>query len=926
MSFLGFGPRSTQPNRLGSIQIQTSERGVPIPYAGGTVKLPIKLLDYVDFNPVAQTSSGGGKGGGGISAYEYYASIDAALCDGPIGGIGNVYDSGGSSSLVGTYETYTIPAGGGTFRTYWNTTEQDEGVTYSAPYSYQANDFGSDGEQTLTGTHDVPMQKVSGAPGAGQYAVTQDANVTASSQGVVTGSGGYLHYSFSAADAGKTVTMTYTYASDSTNYVSPAAKFNFGIMPGTAVGSQWGYMASKHPERALRYPGIARVVAQNLDLGSDASPPNVSLEVLNARGLSFGGGIADCDPAAIIADICASDGAGFSWPYLGDLTQLSSFCIANNLFQSVAYDSQRRGLDVLQEIIDLANSEAVWSGPKLKIIPYGDQTATANGRTYVPATTPIYKIELSDIASKPGEEPIKSSWVGLADNYNSIQFQYTRRDDNYNNDVLNDKDEASILMNGLLPMKTITGDNYREKEYAAVAMNMLLKRNCVALRNHTFKLKWWYFLLEPMDIITIPTRLGPATPVRIVSVEEADDYSLSIVAEDFLFGVGQGYLYPKGDGAGLSPGAHSQPGATQVLAAFQPNARVTNGANQLWLALSGGASWGGCSVWISKDGTNYARMTDPGGNTVKQYGSARAGSLTAPIAGGPDPDTSDSISISITGSLSSGTQADADAYATLCLIGNELISYETAALTGSSQGSNSYNLGTYLRRGVFANNSQAHNAGEIFVRLDNQIVKYTIDPTLAGQIVYLKFTSFNLYGLEEQSLSDVTAQAINLGGSTAASNMAVGSYLNADGSATVDVYRVGGAVGDSGSVTTPAGVTITLPAANYAQELAATWYGVNYNPGSNAGYLLYTDQNAWLADQINYIPIGSTTTPTAGTAGAAGALYASKGTDTGTSPTSNPNGAISAQAGQSSVVTSSASAYSNGGDDPQPLPRGYDTN
>ena len=81
-----------------------------------------------------------------------------------------------------------------------------------------------------------------------------------------------------------------------------------------------------------------------------------------------------------------------------------------------------------------------------------------------------------------------------------------------------------------------------------------------------------------------------------------------------------------------------------------------------------------------------------------------------------------------------------------------------------------------------------------------------------------------MFGIEEQGLADVNAQIIDLGGSVAASNMAVGSFLNTNGSATVQVYKQGGAPGDSGVSQTPSGVTIILPAISFPAEAANTWY------------------------------------------------------------------------------------------------------
>jgi len=847
MAFLGLGSRAKQPNVLGSIQIQTSERGVVIPWGAGTFKAPIKLLDYVDFYYVANTQNEGGKGGATVTSYEYYAAIDALLCAGPIAGIGNIYDAGGGSSLVGTTETYTIPLYGGSY-TVGNASAffYDEGVTYEASYTQFADDFGSDGPITITGTQDAPMQKVATVPTSKQYRIT--------APGV---------YEFAAADHGLVVSITYAYdqnhATDSE--ISPATKYALSVINGTRPQFPWSYMVSKHPERALQYNGLARVVASNFDLGTSAAPPNLTIEVLNAKGLALGGGIADCDPAAVIAALCADAIDGFNWQYLGDVTGYSNFCVANNLLISPFFDGQKKATEVIKEICDLTNAEAVWSGDALKIVPYGDTTAVANGRTYIPATKPIAEYDYSDFVSKKGEEPVKVRWRDLADNYNRLEFEYEMRDDNYNIDIIRESDEASILMNGLLPSKTITAHHFKVKEYASAAANMLLKRNAVPLREYEFSLKWWAFELEPMDIIVLNPKIAGATnrAVRVVSVEEQDDYSLKIVAEDFLFGVAQGYVYPKGTNAGNQSGAHNLPGATSLLAHYLPTQRVTGGNYQLWLALTGGDQWGGCNAWISLDGTDYSCIT-PGGFT----GRARAGTLTAFLPAGPDPDTTDSPSITTTGTLASTTDANADAGGTLSLIGNELIAFATATLTGSTGTTNSYNL-SYLRRGFFSTPIANHTPGETFIRLDESVLKYTFDASLLGKTVYFKFTSRNLYGLEEQSLADVTAYPITLNAPLGTANMTVSSSLNLDATdCTVNVYLAGGSLTDNGTASLANGAIVVVPATSYSPKDCSTWYGVNYRV-STASLVLYTDAGQWKADQSNpdYVAIGSTTTPAA---------------------------------------------------------------
>jgi hypothetical protein len=599
----------------------------------------------------------------------------------------------------------------------------------------------------------------------------------------------------------------------------------------------------------------------------------------------------------MIADMLSDAVDGCAWPFLGDLTSYSNFCVANNLFMSLFVDSVRKVTELIQEICDLTNSAPVWSGATLKIVPYGDTTAVGNGRTFTPPTEPVYEIDEDEMLCADREEAIKLGQPDLADNYNRVTFEHSARNDNYNTALIHEQDEASILANGLLPMKTVSAHHFCVQFYAAIAMNMVLRRAATPLRLFEFTLPWYYCLLEPMDIALLNLAIAAlgVTAVRIVSVEEQEDYSLKFEAEDFLWGTAQGVVYPKGVASGTVPGTPNQPGATSLQCAYVPSERVTGGDFELWLALSGGPDWGGCDVHLSLDNTTYTKIGT-------QYGSCRAGSLTAALPATADPDTTDTASVTVTGSLATVTAIQANAFVTISLLGSELIAYETATLTGSTATTNSYNLTTLLRRGIFSTAVQAHAIGEQFVRLDDSIFKYVLDPTLAGKTVWLKFTSFNLYGAAEQPITIVTAYPIFLGPNTS-TNMVVGSYDNGDGTSTV-IVDDGGVPGLAGTATLANGAVIALPAQTWPTEAPATWYGVNYDP-SAAAYVIYTSQSLWAADAATMVKIGSTTTPVAvGGGGLGAATYVPTSySDVGATPTADPEGAYTP--GQEATVSSS---------------------
>ena len=185
---------------------------------------------------------------------------------------------------------------------------------------------------------------------------------------------------------------------------------------------------------------------------------------------------------------------------------------------------------------------------------------------------------------------------------------------------------------------------------------------------------------------------------------------------------------------------------------FNPPIALTPGGVQMWAAVAGGLNWGGCNVLVSYDNTTYEQV-----GTVN--GPARYGSLTASFPAGSDPDTVNTCSVDLSasdGELTSAAQAVADAAGTLCLVDPllpaqaELISFETATLTAP----NRYNLAGYIRRGVENTPMGSHTSGAPLVRLDQAIFQFPYLATQAGQTVYVKFQSFNLWGAAAQPLSD----------------------------------------------------------------------------------------------------------------------------------------------------------------------------
>ncbi len=98
MGFLfSSGTQSTTPTKLTGIPVQTSVQGVCCSLVFGQTRIAGNLIWYGDFKAVGVSSSSG-KGGassgkGGYTSYNYYASFIIGLCEGPIGSIGDVWNS-----------------------------------------------------------------------------------------------------------------------------------------------------------------------------------------------------------------------------------------------------------------------------------------------------------------------------------------------------------------------------------------------------------------------------------------------------------------------------------------------------------------------------------------------------------------------------------------------------------------------------------------------------------------------------------------------------------------------------------------------------------------------------------------------------------------------------------------------------------------
>jgi hypothetical protein len=458
--------------------------------------------------------------------------------------------------------------------------------------------------------------------------------------------------------------------------------------------------------------------------------------------------VGDENPAWIIAKICTDTkhGAGISVPL--SLSDYSNYCAAADFLLSPVYNQQKPLYEHIKDLCSITNSEIVWhDGSVLSIVPYGDTTITGNGVTWVPNVTPIYSLTDDDYICDNDDDPVKIIRLSRADIFNDVKVEFVNRSNDYNVEIAQAKDQTDIEIHGLRADATKQAHQITRSSVAASISQTILQRGLYIRNNYEFTLGWKYCLLEPMDIITITdSRLGlDACPVRVIRISENENGDLTITAEDFPAGVGSTVQYPTQPTGGYVPMNNVDPGNVNTPVIFDAPGILTDSGSEIWGAVSGGINWGGCDIWASLDGISYSIVG-------RVEGGARHGQTTDILPSHVDPDTVNACKTDLTISRSellSGTQADADNLVTLCLVGNaELIAYETATLTAEYH----YDL-TYLRRGAYNSIIAEHPANARFVRLDSGVFHFPRESNIKnGDIVYLKFQSFNIYHGALQSI------------------------------------------------------------------------------------------------------------------------------------------------------------------------------
>src|SRR4029079_472106 len=176
---------------------------------------------------------------------------------------------------------------------------------------------------------------------------------------------------------------------------------------------------------------------------------------------------------------------------------------------------------------------------------------------------------------------------------------------------------------------------------------------------------------------------------------------------------------------------NADPGDSTAPVGFVPTLQMTGGTLEFWMVTAGGSDWGGAFVYLSDDTTTFERA-----------GSAQRGRWGTLVSTITNSSTTISVDLSLSGgSLESTSAQGASDDLTAIWLDGEVISYETATLTGAFTSSL-----TNCLRGRMSTTPAAHTAGAYAVRLDEGVFKHPLAYNRLGTNVYAKLVSFNTKG------------------------------------------------------------------------------------------------------------------------------------------------------------------------------------
>lgn len=514
-------------------------------------------------------------------------------------------------------------------------------------------------------------------------------------------------------------------------YDYPNEKIELTAYKGDYGQAPWPYVISKHPEKALPYSGLA-YMAGVVDLGERGSLPQYNFEI-KGKLLETGDGV-DVNPADYIVYVLKS--IGIDDVNIDGLEHYREYCKAADILISTPPDSRSsKAQTVINDIAEITNSLVFWSTDRLKIVPLADKPIG----TWSPYNQIQYNLNADDLIPASDGQLVVYKRKDSSESYNQATVEFINRANGYEKETVAFEIVADVQKNGLKPASKKSAHYLYTKARAQYYAEQLAMKRLYAKNQYTFRLDWAFCRLEPGDLVTLTDELCGLNKqiVVITSVSEAADGQLEITAEGKPPGTYAPAKYNVHENERPFIDYNQAAPSVNDVAIFQTVGDV--GGNQIFVGVNAPSGWGGCSVWVSDNGENYRRI----GSITQQARMGRTKNAFDKSANVCDVVLNQGV-------LKTATHIDAERANTLCWINGEALSYEGV----ETHPDNWYTL-KGLVRGQYGTNAINHNANERFVRVDEALFRYPYRKEDINKTIYLKFTSLNLFGSNEQGLDEV---------------------------------------------------------------------------------------------------------------------------------------------------------------------------
>jgi Putative phage tail protein len=293
----GFKSQGSQkPTAMGSL-LQASTYGATIPKIYGQTQSPLLAIWAANLRQ-----------GGGIKKFKqfkkgitnYVENIDFLLGHAPIMGVLQVMVNGGNYPLNFTSQSLTAAAGSGSYEVTDSNFYFVTAVTLTVDYTFDVDDYGGQGPQTLTGSYEIPLwNELETGPDP-------------------TGPTTYRCWPFCYrwqpgygptiqidADTfpGGTLKIYYAQLMDATSFQPPLTKLSLTFEPQLGSGDEYSEAPAPFNAQQIIYPHFAGCGGAAVDLGASGALPQLQPEVRGKWGIYPSG---DCDFADMIEDIFKS--------------------------------------------------------------------------------------------------------------------------------------------------------------------------------------------------------------------------------------------------------------------------------------------------------------------------------------------------------------------------------------------------------------------------------------------------------------------------------------------------------------------------------------------------------------------------------------------------------------------------------------------